>query len=477
MSSSKHEISSPVAVSSSTSKKPKKEKSSKKRKSEVSKETSEPSPESPPIENVSKDVETPSLGDSVKPKKEKSSKKRKAETLTETPTLEPSPDGQNSNDVDEKSADEAPESRPSKKRKAIVEEIEVDITAPEPPSKKAVRRLKKGKPLPPSKSGAESTPEPEAKKPKAEVEKRSEYGVWIGNLPFFVSKADLRAFFVNKSDITEEMITRVHMPGPNDGKPANKVEERKAVHNKGFAYVDFSTVEGVTEAMELSEQLLGGRRVLIKDNKSFEGRPLKTKEESRNDGKPPSKRVFLGNLPFDATEESVQEHFEKCGTIASIKLATFEDSGKCKGYAWIVFDELAAAESAVRGYVLEEELSDESESEDDSDSNDAGSDDEKIDRKAKKPKQTEKRKVWVNRIKGRPLRMEFAEDASIRYKKRYGKDGTKNKPAGEDSNAAEVSDAPREERVLPTKVVEYRTPYAPRLTGGIVESKGKKVTF
>jgi RNA recognition motif-containing protein len=419
----------------------------------------------------------------LKIKKDKSSKKRKAGTLDEAPEKSVKVADASSSDNESISAQLAG-SKPavpvvgetsghpqSKKRKVSVEEIEVDITAPEPPSKKALRRLKKGKPLPPSKSGAESTPEPvEKQAKKSEVEKRSEHGIWLGNLPFHVSKEDLRKFLVENSDIAEETITRVHMPGPNDGKPANKVEEKKkfvkVVNNKGYAYVDFSSAEAVGQAVELSEQLLSGRRVLIKDNKSFEGRPQKTKEESRNDGKPPSKRVFLGNLSFDTTEESLKEHFEKCGAITDVKVATFEDSGKCKGFAWIVFEELEGAENAVRGFVrIEEDVSDEEE----------GSDSEDVSKS--KPRKTKLRKWWVNKIKGRPLRMEFAEDAQVRYKKRYGKEGAKNKPAPAPEG---VMESVREEvNEAPTKYqkVEHRQPYAARLTGGIVESKGKKVTF
>jgi RNA recognition motif-containing protein len=283
----------------------------------------------------------------------------------------------------------------------------------------------------------------------------------------------LHTFFVDNSDITEDMITRIHMPGPNDNRPASKVEEKKFAkvqHNKGFAYVDFSSLDAVGMAVELSEQLLNGRRVLIKNNKSFEGRPEKTKEESRKDGKPPSRRVFLGNLAFDTTEGGLKEHFEKCGGITSVKVATFEDSGKCKGYAWVVFDELEAAENAVRGFVrIEEEDSDLSESEDESDT---GPDAAFSRPRSKKSKL---RKWWVNKIKGRVVRSEFAEDAQIRYKKRYGKDGTKNNAATETSGSLlkEVT----KEATKPEKVVQYRQAYAPRLTGGIVESKGKKVTF
>lgn len=420
---------------------------------------------------------------SSKPKREKSSKKRKAEVLTDSaPSIAlgrsdskdlnsssaPSPTQQGELAI--KLEDNAP---PSKKRKAVVKEIEVDITAPEPPSKKALRRLRKGKPLPPSKSGAEPTPEPDTKPAKkAEVEKRSEHGIWIGNLPWHISKAELRKFLVENSDITEEMITRVHMPGPNDSKPANKVEDQrkfvKPIHNKGFAYVDFSTAEAAKWAVELSEQLLSGRRVLIKNHKSFEGRPEKTKEETRKDGKPPSTRVFLGNLSFDTTEDSLKEHFEKCGAIVNVKVATFEDTGKCKGYAWITFEELEGAESAVRGFTrIEEPLSDASESEDEDDS-DTGP----------KIKKMKTRKWWVNKIKGRPLRMEFAEDAQVRYKKRYGKDGTQKDPNVAQHLEEAIEKNVKVEVAMPMKKAEYMLPYGgPRLTGGIVESKGTKVTF
>jgi RNA recognition motif-containing protein len=459
--------------------KSKKDKTSKNKKSQLLNEVPEKSVN--PEDASTPDNEVLSAS---KPRKNKSSKKRKAESLDEAPQTPTQ--FANASTIDSAPSIAAPESTteaieeisqqpPSKKRKASVKEIEVDISAPEPPSKKALRRLKKGKPLPPSKSGAESTPEPEKKQAKkTEVEKRSEHGIWIGNLPWHLSKEDLRKFFVEYSDITEEMITRVHMPTPNDSKPANKVEEKKkfvkVVNNQGYAYVDFNCSEAVGYAIELSEQLLGGRRVLIKNNKSFEGRPQKTKEESRNDGKPTSKRVFVGNLSFDTTEDSLKEHFGKCGAIANAKVAQFEDSGKCKGYAWITFEELEGAENAVRGFVrIEEDVSDASES---------GSEDEASDSEGAsktKPKTTKTRKWWVNKIKGRPLRMEFAEDAQVRYKKRYGKDGTKSRPTDSPEGAAENA---REKIKEAHKKVEYMLPHgSARLTGGIVESTGKKMTF
>jgi len=456
----------------------------------------------------------------TKTKKEKLSKKRKVteslvvpatstEAAIPSPPFTQEPHSKTGAEKKRKSPDFSEGSPPpdnasgepsSKKRKASVEEIEVDISKPEPPSKKALRRLKKGKPLPPPKTGADTSPEPEEKKPnKTEVEKRSEHGIWIGNLPWSVTKSDLRTFLTSNSDIANDTITRIHMPSPDDGKPTNEIDELKPwkkQHNKGFAYVDFSVPEAIQQAVELSEQLLSGRRVLIKDNKSFEGRPQKTKEESRNDGKPPSRRVFLGNLRFDTTEDSLKGHFEKCGAIENVMVATFEDSGKCKGYAWITFEELEAAESAVRGYVLVkqededaesdlEEVHETSSNKEQEQEEDGGKKEKETSAIRKKPKKPVMKKWWIDKIHKRPVRREFAEDAQVRYKKRYGKDGTKSRtglsePADlndRQSNGPKDRDGKIAEKVHPSKQVNYRAPYVPRLTGGIVESKGKKVVF
>ncbi|KFY07040.1 hypothetical protein V491_08565 [Pseudogymnoascus sp. VKM F-3775] len=165
-------------------------------------------------------------------------------------------------------------------------------------------------------------------------------------------------------------------------------------------------------------------------------------------------------------------------------VATFEDSGKCKGYAWITFADLEASARAVRGFVLEEEensdVDTDSESEADSEVDEDPEDYAEAATKTKTKKEKRKvpmKRVYVNMIQRRPVRIEFAEDAQVRYKKRYGAGGTKNPITADDGEKKEkvVSGV-----IVPSKKaqkIEYRTDYAPRLTGGIVESKGTKVAF
>lgn len=417
----------------------------------------------------------------------------------------------------------------SKKRKRTVEapaELEVDIHAPEPPSKKALRKAKKEK-LPIASSTATTTsPATDAPQDSNEVasvpgaeeitverastSKRSEHGIWIGNLPYTITKGHLRTFFTDKTDISETTITRVHIPPPSD---ASSSRQRIKPQNKGFAYLDFSTAEDVAKALALSETLLMGRKVLIKDAHNFEGRPEKKADDaedpmsgrSKLSGKAPNKRIFVGNLTFDTEKEDLEQHFGQCGEVADVHVATFEDSGKCKGYAWVTFGDIGAAEAAVKGFVMKK-------SEDMDEVGDEGDDVDQLTESReqankKKKKQPKDRKWWVNKLKGRPLRMEFAEDATVRYKKRFGKDAParaneQGAPVGGEEEEEEGSGPAKEAAATPkpkslssvpldakrpprpSKKVDARNikpgaalAAAPRLTGGIVASRGKKITF
>jgi len=47
------------------------------------------------------------------------------------------------------------------------------------------------------------------------------------------------------------------------------------------------------------------------------------------------KKMFVGNLPVDATETSVNDLFSKFGTVRSIRLVTDVFSGQCRGFGFV----------------------------------------------------------------------------------------------------------------------------------------------
>lgn len=341
----------------------------------------------------------------------------------------------------------------SKKRKSQIDQIEVDLSLPEPPSKKAKRLLKKGKTLP-TKPASDDEKEvddgldvpsskPKDKGGKEKKSKRSEYGVWIGNLPFTMTRLDLFKWLIDQSGgaIQEANITRVNLPTsklpPRPPPPGYEgaADEKPRPQNRGFAYVDFDTEVAAMAAMSLTETELNGRNVLIKSSTNFEGRPQAgaaaaggdgaTAQAGSNGTRPGkggpegSRKIYVGNLAFQSTEDDLWAHFEKCGEIDWVKVATFEDTGKCKGYGWVKFKQVEAAESAVKGFVkIREEIPTEDDFRD-------SKEDKAAEEGAKEEQKFKMRKWWVNRLRGRELKVEFAEDDQVRYKKRFGKDAPK----------------------------------------------------
>ena len=67
------------------------------------------------------------------------------------------------------------------------------------------------------------------------------------------------------------------------------------------------------------------------------------------------KKLFIGNLPQDATEDSVRAMFAEFGTVRSISVASDIFTGKCKGFGFIEMEghEARAAQTALDGSMVE----------------------------------------------------------------------------------------------------------------------------
>lgn len=62
-----------------------------------------------------------------------------------------------------------------------------------------------------------------------------------------------------------------------------------------------------------------------------------------------SKKLYVGNLPYSATDESITEAFSECGTVHSAKVIMDRDSGRSKGFAFVEMStDSEAAESISR---------------------------------------------------------------------------------------------------------------------------------
>lgn len=56
-----------------------------------------------------------------------------------------------------------------------------------------------------------------------------------------------------------------------------------------------------------------------------------------------SKKIYVGNLPFSATEDQVRDLFAQHGSVASVSLVTDRETGRPRGFGFVEMDDGAEA--------------------------------------------------------------------------------------------------------------------------------------
>ncbi len=61
------------------------------------------------------------------------------------------------------------------------------------------------------------------------------------------------------------------------------------------------------------------------------------------------KKLFIGNLSWKASEETLKPLFEAYGTVVSIKIIVDQYTGKSKGFGFVEMESAEEAEKAIQG--------------------------------------------------------------------------------------------------------------------------------
>ena len=48
-----------------------------------------------------------------------------------------------------------------------------------------------------------------------------------------------------------------------------------------------------------------------------------------------AKKLYVGNLPFNASEDELREAFERCGEVVSVRIITDRDTGRSRGFGFV----------------------------------------------------------------------------------------------------------------------------------------------
>lgn len=176
--------------------------------------------------------------------------------------------------------------------------------------------------------------------------------IFVKNIGASATESDIRDAFSVKG-----AILGVRMP----------VDDTSGQH-KGYAYVEFSTADSTSAALELNGLELGGQRTQVtrsipmKNHRHQTAAPRKDIPQRSNqrqilqgklDRQDPvrqaehhSTTIYVKNLAFSVDESKLRDHFAECGEVKQV-LLTKNAQGRSRGFGFVEFATKEQAQSAL----------------------------------------------------------------------------------------------------------------------------------
>ncbi|CAF0964197.1 unnamed protein product [Rotaria sordida] len=159
--------------------------------------------------------------------------------------------------------------------------------------------------------------------------------IYIGSINFELNEAMLKQAFqpfgpVKSVSLTFDPVTNRH---------------------KGFAFLEYETPEAAQLSIEqMNGVILGGRNIKVgRPSNMPQAQPIidQLTEEAKN-----YNRIYVASIHPDLSETDIQSVFEAFGKIKSSSLSKDTATGKHKGYGFIEYDTVQAAQDAINSMNL-----------------------------------------------------------------------------------------------------------------------------
>ncbi|XP_043812137.1 RNA-binding protein 39 isoform X2 [Manihot esculenta] len=126
------------------------------------------------------------------------------------------------------------------------------------------------------------------------------------------------------------------------------IMDRNSRRSKGVGYIEFYDAMSVPMAIALSGQPLLGQPVMVKPSEAEKN--LVQSTTTVNAGSGPysggARRLYVGNLHFNITEDQLRQVFEPFGAVELVQLP-LDETGHCKGFGFVQFARLEDARNAL----------------------------------------------------------------------------------------------------------------------------------
>ncbi|CAI0468814.1 unnamed protein product [Linum tenue] len=130
------------------------------------------------------------------------------------------------------------------------------------------------------------------------------------------------------------------------------IMDRNSRRSKGVGYIEFYDVMSVPMAIALSGQPLRGVPVMVKPSEAEKNLVQSTTAAVVGPGggigpySGGARRLYVGNLHFNITEDQLRQVFEPFGAVELVQLPV-DETGHCKGFGFVQFARLEDARNAL----------------------------------------------------------------------------------------------------------------------------------
>ena len=115
------------------------------------------------------------------------------------------------------------------------------------------------------------------------------------------------------------------------------------IHLARFGYVTFNDQATAAKAIELyNYKAYEGRRIIVSYPKAILPRGL-----TGSDSFPPSTTLFVGNMPFDMSDQELNQLFREVKNVVDVRVAIDRRTGHPRGFAHADFVDIASAQKAL----------------------------------------------------------------------------------------------------------------------------------
>lgn len=176
----------------------------------------------------------------------------------------------------------------------------------------------------------ETTEEEPAAAEEAAEEPKETFTIYVGNLDYGMTDSEIKELFEKHGAVDKVTV------------PQNKYGEG----SRGFAFVDMKSREDLEKACEALDQTeISGRIVYVSESVP---REKTDRKKPVRDNKAQGMKLYVGNLSFDTTAETLRDWFGQFGSVIDVYIPFDQTRGMSRGYAFVTLDK-DDAEKAIEG--------------------------------------------------------------------------------------------------------------------------------